>query len=711
MSTKSKIVLSLVLTALASAVVFGMLSFVEARSSLREAAFDELTAIRTSRAAQVEDYFESVFDEANVITENPLVADAARRFSAGFRDIPGEVAPAQLEQDRRDLEAFYARRVLPNLTALLNEGAATYGGYGPKNPASVYLQDRYIAGRTNAQAGGPTAYEAAHVALHPELKFIVDEFEYYDIFLIDHESGDIVYTSRKEPDFATNIYTGPYRSSRLGEVVEQVENDPSQGAVYMSDFEFYAPSGGRPAIFVASGIYENDTLQGILAIQLTVDDLNAIMTADGEWEATGLKSTGETYLVGSDRLLRTESRFAVQDMDGYLEALDAAGEPDTVRAAIRDSGSAILRQRVDTDASDAALRGDTDTRVVADYRGVDVLSAYEPVRIKGHTFGLLAEIDAGEAFQPVCDLLTNIAITAALFVPLVALVGLVVAARLMAPLLGMRQTAREFLDGQEEAQFRDEGSNEWSQLGGTLNRLLDTTRARLADAKSSRAEVSEMTRTLMPRAIGERFMEGERKVVSAEGSASAAAFVLLPDPQLNDLANARASRDLYDELDDRLSALADREGVDLLNQAGMHYVAFCGLTAPIKNHAERLFRFCLAATRELDAFNLEHGTALDARVGFSSGLMFGAMIGSHAMAYEIWGPAIHTALDMAHAAGPGSMMLTADSEARIGRALATASETVDTLHGNPLEARRLDDLRSFARTAEGHGSATQGAAT
>ena len=698
MSTKSKIVLSLVLTALASAIVFGVLSFLEARSSLRDAAFDELTAIRTARASQVEDYFESVFDEANVITENPLVADAVRRFSAAFRAIPEQVPAAQLAEDRDDLESFYRRRILPGLTAQLTEGEATYGGYGPKTPAGIYLQDRYIAGRTPSEAGGPTDYEAVHSTLHPELEFIVDEFEYYDLFLIDHETGDIVYATRKEADFATNIYSGPYRSSRLGEVVERVENDPSQGAVYMSDFEFYAPSAGKPAIFVASGIYEDDQLHGILAIQLTIDDLNAIMTSDGNWEGTGLKESGETYIVGSDRLLRTESRFAVQDMDGYLEVIDAAGEADMVVDGIRRSGSAILRQRVDTEASVAALRGDTDTRVVSDYRGIDVLSAYQPLRIKSHTFALLAEIDADEAFEPVRDLLTDTAITAALFVPLVALVGLWLAGRLMSPLSEMRHTAREFLGGDEAAAFQNQGSDEWGQLGATLNEVLDTTRARQADADSSRAEVAEMTRTLMPRAIGERFMEGERKVVSAESAASAAVFFLVPDPKLNDIANARQSRDLYDLLDDTLDDIAVREGVDLLNQAGMHYVAFCGLTAPIKNHAERLFRFCVSAKLAILAFNEEHGTEIMTMIGFDSGPMFGALIGNTAMAYEIWGPVIHTAFDMAHAAGPGNMVLTASSEAQIGRSLPTKPEKVNTLGGSTMEVKRLDDFRSFVQS-------------
>ena len=704
MSTKSKIVLTLVLSAIAAAIVFGVLSFLDARKFLREAAFDELTAIRTARVAQVEDYFSSVFDEANVITENPLVARAVRDMSAAYRELNTAEETVDLDNARSDLERYYKARILPQITAQLDEGEATFGGYGPKTDAGVYLQDVFIARNPNAQndrdkleqTGGSTDYERFHARDHAELRFIVDEFEYYDLFLIDHDSGDIVYTVRKEADFATNIYDGPYRGSRLGAVVDRVKNDPSQGAVYMSDFEFYIPSNGVPAVFVASGIYEDDELHGILAIQLTIDDLNAIMTSRGDWSGTGLKQTGETYIVGSDYRIRNESRFAVEDFDNYIALIDGLGTPDRIVDGIRKSGSAILRQTVRTEASEAALRGETDTKVIEDYRGVNVLSAYTPLRIKDHDFALLAEIDSDEAFQPVRDLLIETAIAAAIFVPLVALIGLMIASRLMAPSREMRATAQSFLDGKEDAHFQNQGSDEWGQLGAVLNRVLDTTRKRQDDADAARAEVTDMTRTLMPRAIGERFLEGERKVVSAEGAASVAVFFMVPDPRLNDLSDPLGARDLYEQLDDMLDELAAREGVDTLNQAGMHYVAFCGLTAPIKNHAERLFRFCMAASNALDDFNRQHGTDIQAMIGFDSGTMFGAMIGNTAMAYEVWGPIMHTAFDMAHKAGPGEVFISPAAEAQIGRKLPTKAASVPTMAGGSLKARALTGFKAYA---------------
>ena len=704
MSTKSKIVLTLVISALAAAIVFGLLSFLEARKSLRAAAFDELTAINTARVEQVGTYFESVFDEALVISENPLISDAVVAFADGFEALNDETVVDAVKSDLM-LRAYYEREVLPEKQANIRNGTATFEGFAPTTPAGRYLQRRYIAenphGRLEREklvrTQGGTAYESAHARFHAEIAHINEVFGYYDILLIDHETGAIVYSVRKEVDLGTNVFDGPFRASALGAVVEAVRSDPATGAVHMSDLNLYLPSDNVPALFIGAAIVEDATTLGILAIQLTNEDLNAIMTASGRWKDIGLKETGETYAVGTDFRMRSDSRFAAEDFEAYYAQQEALGASDEALARIAKNRSAVMAQEVRTEATRAALLdGDSDTRVITDYRGERVLSAFTPVQVQEHRYAFVAEMDAAEAFAPVRDLLVRTAVAAAIFVPVVALLGLAVASMLMRPSRQMRDTARRFLDGDESAQFQDQGSDEWGQLGAVLNKVLDTTRARLTDADSSRREVEAMTRTLMPRAIGERFAEGERKVVSAEGTASAAVFFLTPDPVFADLDNPLRARDLYEQLDDALDELATREGVDILNSAGMQFTAFCGLTSPIKNHGERLFRFCLAAKRAVLEFNARNGTDVRTMIGMDTGAMFGALIGNTAMAYEIWGPIVNSALDMAHHAMPGDLVMSHAALAQIGRDLPTEPAAVTTVTGETLDALRMLGFADYA---------------
>ena len=651
MSTKSKFTIILVLTSLVGALVFGLLSYLDSRESLREAAFEELTAIRTARAQQVQEYFDSVFDEA--------------------------------------LERYYERQLVPRFSRLIDRGEPDAQSFMPKSRAGRYLQHRFLAenpapygkGADMVRSKGDTRYERIHATFHEPLTFIRDEFGYYDIFLIDAQTGDIVYTVDKESDFATNIYEGPYRGSGLGELVETVKNDPTRRAVHLTDMQFYLPSLGEPAIFVGSSIYEGNRVAGILAIQLTNTDLNAILTANGNWKETGLKNSGETYLVGEDGTLRNESRFFIEDRENYLRALEGTATSDTDIERIKDRDTSILLQTVDTDASRAAFRGDVDTRVVEDYRGVPVLSAYTPLQLDGRNYALLAEIDADEAFAPVRDLSIRMLVTTAIVLPLTALLGIWLSGMLMRPSREMRDTATAFLGGDEDVEFQHQSSDEWGQLGQRLNGILNITRTRLKDARAAQDETSDMISRLMPAAIGERYAEGERDIVSSAKEASAACIMLVTDPKMADLDNPQRSRELYEELDDMLDQIATREGVDILNQAGMHYLAFSGLTSDLANHPERLFRFVTGVNNALKAFNSKHETAIRAKAGFATSAMFGALVGNYSAAYEVWGDAVVRATDFAHAAKTGDLMMTAHSAELIGQPDIGETKRVRTLSG------------------------------
>jgi hypothetical protein len=141
-------------------------------------------------------------------------------------------------------------------------------------------------------------------------------------------------------------------------------------AVSVADFEPYTPSYGVPAGFMAAPIFDQDTLIGVLAFQMPVDHINNIMTSHNSWKNVGLGESGETYLVGADKLLRNQSRFLIEDRERYLQLIEEIGtDPDTV-AKIRSFNNSIGLQEVDTVGTRAALSGETGTEVFDDYRGV-----------------------------------------------------------------------------------------------------------------------------------------------------------------------------------------------------------------------------------------------------------------------------------------------------------------------------------------------------
>ena len=141
------------------------------------------------------------------------------------------------------------------------------------------------------------------------------------MFLIDGESGDIVYSVIKETDFGTNLLKGPYAHSSLGSLFRRIRSNHAPGFVLMEDFKSFPPSYNVPAAFIGTPIYAEGKFVGVLVAQLLIDEINSFMTNNNNWKKRGLGDSGEIYLIGDDKLMRSNSRFLIENKDDYLKGL------------------------------------------------------------------------------------------------------------------------------------------------------------------------------------------------------------------------------------------------------------------------------------------------------------------------------------------------------------------------------------------------------
>jgi hypothetical protein len=116
-----------------------------------------------------------------------------------------------------------------------------------------------------------------------------------------------------------------------------------------------------------------------LAFQLPVDKINDVMTGNKNWKQNGLGDSGETYLVGSDYLMRSASRFQIEDPEGHAKTLRSIGTDEKTVKKIKEFNTTILLQEVQTKAVKEALFGKQGTQVIDDYRNIPVLSSYAPL--------------------------------------------------------------------------------------------------------------------------------------------------------------------------------------------------------------------------------------------------------------------------------------------------------------------------------------------
>ena len=259
----------------------------------------------------------------------------------------------------------------------------------------------------------------------------IQEYGYYDLFLI-HPDGDIIYTVEEEADMGTNLIDGRYSDSNLAEAFQQAQDD-----VAMVDYEMYAPSD-EPAMFVAAPIEDEGEFLGVLALQVSDEAINDIMDVE-----TGMGDTGEAYLVGEDRLMRSDSRFE----EGTL-----------------------LQREIDTHATAEAFQGREGQEIIEDYRGVNVLSAYEPLELPGFTWAVIAEIDEDEAFAVSNAMQTTVFWIAGIAAVLIIIVAYIFAQNLTQPVVRCVNFAQEIAKGNlAYDKLQIERKDEFGVLCNSLN--------------------------------------------------------------------------------------------------------------------------------------------------------------------------------------------------------------------------------------------------
>ena len=262
--------------------------------------------------------------------------------------------------------------------------------YFPADENTRILQDLYIASNNNntgekdllESAEDPSSYSQTHKLYHPVIRDYLKRFGYYDIFLVDHETGNIVYSVYKEVDYGTSLLTGPYNQTNFASAFRAAKDADKNDFVKLVDYAPYHPSYNAPASFIASPIFDGDKKIGVLLFQMPVDKINNIMTNNQAWSKVGLGTSGETYIVGDDYTLRNQSRFLIEDQENYFKKIEQIGLPKKTIEKIKVFNSTIGLQEVKTEGTIAAQGGMIGLEIFNDYRGVPVLSSYKPLKIR-----------------------------------------------------------------------------------------------------------------------------------------------------------------------------------------------------------------------------------------------------------------------------------------------------------------------------------------
>ncbi|MDH4099830.1 MAG: EAL domain-containing protein, partial [Nitrospirota bacterium] len=446
-------------------------------------AFARVTAIRETQKERIESYFKEKRTLLQCLARDRSVVAAVRSFGEAVDNL--RATPEQLAGYREELERYYEKDYLARIKAITGE-EPDLKRYLPVNARAIILQRNFIVRNHHPVgekanlivSGDGSEYARLHAVYHPRLSKALRQAGFYDLFLIDDKTGRVVYTNVKEPDFGTSMIDGPYRDSGVARVFRKALESAESDTVSVTDFSFYAPSLGAPSAFMSAPIYDGDIRVGIVAVQLPISQIDAIMTGGRSWKDAGYGESGEGYLIGDDYKMRSNSRFLLENIEGYLALQEKVGVDKKTIDMMRAYSSSILLQEVRSEAAKRVLTDASGTVITPDYRGIPVMSSYTLLNIEGLHWHLLTEIDVEEVFRDVNETGRQ-ALFIAFAIGLIAFgVAYLLAQRLTRPIDQLIENSRELGKGNLALRVPVSTADEIGELAASFNEMaanLETT--------------------------------------------------------------------------------------------------------------------------------------------------------------------------------------------------------------------------------------------
>ncbi|WP_459994551.1 cache domain-containing protein, partial [Marinitoga arctica] len=348
MKLNGKILLLVILLLLVSFSTLFFISTTQSQKSLEKSFVDKLILARNSKMTFLEKTFLDIENDIIYISEMPAVIDELNNF---YEEEDYFKSLNKFEQYLKDLQLiFYEKNPYTEREKLDN----------------IFYDDNFDQNVINGDVlDNVYTYINIHEKINPLLrKLMYTKKIYFDIFYITPD-GYILYSVKKNKDFGTNIETGEYKNSSLGDLYKILKNN-NDNNVHFSDIKYYTAGEEEHGFFAGKRVMYDDENIGYLIVHILNEEFEYVLQ-----NKSGMGETGITYVVGQDKIMRS-------NLPGK---------------------ETILKQKVETDYVEKALKGETGWEISTNFKGEKVLAAYSSFKFKEINWAFVSEISTKEAFK------------------------------------------------------------------------------------------------------------------------------------------------------------------------------------------------------------------------------------------------------------------------------------------------------------------------
>jgi signal transduction histidine kinase len=290
----------------------------------------------------------------------------------------------------------------------------------------------------------------------------VENYDYHDMFLVS-AGGEVWWAAREKSRVGKDLEKEPYNYTTLARAYRESSKEGRTFYGYGMD------AAGEALFFISVPVYIEGRLAGIIALDTSTEQIDSILG-----DRTGLGETGESYLVGSDYFMRSESRFNEE--------------------------STILELRVETEnARNCFLHKTlTEEEIMERHRGIMITSNYMGTSVMGtHTYipemdsCLLVEISEEEVLAPISGIQQNLLIYFVAFVILGALVSLIVSGSITRPIIRLRDATIQIGKGKLNTKIPVKPGDEIGELASAFRKMTQNLRESRREVEKRAAELEK----------------------------------------------------------------------------------------------------------------------------------------------------------------------------------------------------------------------------
>lgn len=180
----------------------------------------------------------------------------------------------------------------------------------------------------------------------------------------------------------------------------------------------------------------------ILLLGISITEINNLMLEKSL--ENGLGTSGEAYLVGSDYLMRSNSRFIC---------------------------NSVLNTMVKTKSVINAFKNKTGTGIILDYRKINCLSSYSNIEIFNLKWAIIAEIDYEEAMIPLNNIRNDLFLISLILGFFILSIAALISGTISRPLIKLKNAAVKIGSGNYDIKLNTKQKDEIGMLADSIQEM------------------------------------------------------------------------------------------------------------------------------------------------------------------------------------------------------------------------------------------------